>query len=161
MPQPGVSAQARRMARSCCLNSSGRLRETRMPRQPRKGFGSGVSSRSPGQLVASGIQRAEDDAVGGAAFRPVFCNSASALLHPACPDGLPSRKNSVRNSPTPSAPTSLMPEYSWGNSTLTESRMLRPSRVTVGRSRRVPGPCTPFPSPPGAACSIPRSPWRA
>ena len=32
MPQPGVSAQARRMARSCCLNSSGRLRETRMAR---------------------------------------------------------------------------------------------------------------------------------
>ena len=48
------------------------------------------------------------------------------------PDGLPSRKNSVRNRPTPSAPTSLMPEYSWGNSTLTDRRMLRPSLVMVG-----------------------------
>lgn len=80
MPQPGVSAQARRMARSCCLKSSGRLRETRMPRQPRKGLGSGVQSRSHGSLSPPGVQRAEDDAVGRAAFRQLLVVACLFLL---------------------------------------------------------------------------------
>lgn len=83
MPQPGVSAQARRMARSCCLNSSGRLRETRMPRQPRKGFGSGVRSCSHGSLSPP-ESRVRKMTPWGNSLPPVFCSSVSVLLHPAC-----------------------------------------------------------------------------
>ena len=43
-------ALARKTARICSRNIAGRASETRMPRQPRKGFGSGSVSGSTGNL---------------------------------------------------------------------------------------------------------------
>lgn len=80
MPQPGVSAQARRMARSCCLKSSGRLRGDADAAPAQEGIRFRRTEPFARQLVAAGVQRAEDDAVGRAAFRQLLVVACLFLL---------------------------------------------------------------------------------
>ena len=129
-----VAAAARAIARSCATRRSGRVRPSRIPRTPRNGFASTGRSRYGTSLSPPiSASRMTTGRSGPNAARTVryarACSSSSGGRF------RPRNRNSVRNSPTPSAPTRRARSASSGPPRFATRRIGWPSAVAPGRPR--------------------------
>ena len=125
-------AAARRIARTCGRNTSGRSRQTRIARQPRNGFPSAVVRKPAGNLSPprSKVRMTTSCPANAVPIRAYSrtCSSSVGILP------RPTTRNSVRSSPIPSARWRTAWSSSSGRSRLARRTRVRPSRVTAGWS---------------------------
>src|SRR5215203_1720364 len=120
-------AAARRMARSCGSKSSGVSRHILIPRQPRKGFSSAAWS-TPGRSLSPPTSSVRTMT----GFSPNARATALYASYCSSSEGRSSRsinRNSVRKSPTPSAPHWSAPSASEAEPRFAATSMRRPSLV--------------------------------
>ena len=131
----GPCAAARKMARSWVRNIAGSAKLQRIARKPKAGFKN--TSRpcfSRGLSAPMSIERIVKGrpCIPSTACRYAWYCSSSSGSWPA----RPMNKNSLRNSPTPSAPASTAAAASAGCSILASSSITTPSRVMAGVWRK-------------------------
>jgi hypothetical protein len=128
-----LHAPALKSARSCRLNKSVRPKLKRIPRQPKNGFGSGFKLYPSSTLSPPKSSVLKITNLGSIAT--ITCRYAAASQSSDAV-GSAKCKNSVRNSPTSSAPLSFNPSNSSKNSPFTPTSTVSPSSVCAASCRR-------------------------